>query len=195
MRRGSEKLNTNALTAVPGFADKHDSAFLFFLRDWIFENEHFAVVDLVAESQQATMGVDDHGLANFTKFLAAMRTAMNMQPHLVEDTMTSARADVHCFLHAPILGASAIFVNCPKVQVSPDCNGSLAAQSTEYATVQEKASQEIRLKTCTAPTAGRRIREAVRQLHFEWLPFQGCNFYFKFCVSILAGLFVPEGLL
>lgn len=75
---GSEKLNTNALTAVPGFADEYDPAFLLFLRDGIFEHEHLAAVDFVAESQQATMRVDDHGFANFTKFLSAMCTAMNV---------------------------------------------------------------------------------------------------------------------
>ncbi len=40
MRRRSKEFEANALAFVGGVAEKHDAAFLLFLRKWIGEDQH-----------------------------------------------------------------------------------------------------------------------------------------------------------
>jgi hypothetical protein len=124
MWRRGKKFNSHTLPAVSGFTDEYDPAFLLFLRNRIFEDNHFAVIHFIAQIQQSAMRIYDYGLANFAKLLTVVRAAMHLQPHLVEDALASPRTRSHSFLHAPILGSPVTSVNCPKVQVSPNCNAS-----------------------------------------------------------------------
>ena len=46
----------------------NDPAFLFFLRFRVHQNQHFAVIDFMAEVEQAAMGTHHQRLADFAKF-------------------------------------------------------------------------------------------------------------------------------
>jgi len=90
MRGRRQELHTHARTAVSSFAQEDDAAFLFFLRLWIHQDQHFAVVDFIAQVQQPAMGADHQGLADLAKLLARVAAAQCLQPHLVEDALAAA---------------------------------------------------------------------------------------------------------
>ena len=78
MRGWRQELHTHARTTVSDFAQEYDAAFLFFLRLWIHQDQHFAVIDFVAQVQQPAMGADNQCLADLAKLLARMAAAKSL---------------------------------------------------------------------------------------------------------------------
>jgi len=103
-RSGGEKFDADALAAIAGFTEINDAAFLLFVSFGVGEDNHFAVVDLMLEHEQAAVGVDDDGLANFLKFLAIVSAARGLHAHLVEDASAAARRFVEHFGHGNMFG-------------------------------------------------------------------------------------------
>jgi hypothetical protein len=90
MRIGRQKFHSHTLTTVAWFADKDDAAFQLFLREGIHQNQQLALVDFGLQKEQAAMGVDHQGFANFVEFTPGMVPALGRQPHLMEDTRATA---------------------------------------------------------------------------------------------------------
>jgi hypothetical protein len=92
-----EEFDADALAAIAGFAEIDDAAFLLFLRFGVGEDQHFTVVNFVLEHEQAAMGVDDHGFADFLELLAVVAAARGLDAHLVKDAGAAARCLVQDF--------------------------------------------------------------------------------------------------
>jgi hypothetical protein len=90
MRRRSEELDAYASTPVSWFPKENDPAFLLFLRFRVYEDEHLALIDFMAQVQKASVGADHQRLANFTKLAAFMVPAEGLQAHLKKDTLATA---------------------------------------------------------------------------------------------------------
>ena len=88
--RWRQKLNSHPLPMTAGVTDKHDSAFQFFLRDGIFQDNHLAVIHFIVEVQQSAMRVYHDCLAYLAKLLSIVAAAVCFQAHLVEDALAPA---------------------------------------------------------------------------------------------------------
>lgn len=67
MRRGREKLESDALAFLGDFADKNYAAFLLFLREWIGENKYGVDMERLGQANHAAMRVDYDRFAGLTK--------------------------------------------------------------------------------------------------------------------------------
>jgi hypothetical protein len=103
MRGGGKEFDAYACAAITGVAQVDDAAFLFFLSFGVDQDEHFAVIDFVAEVEQATVGADDQGFADFAKFAAFMIAAEGLQAHLVKDTLAAALRTLSYFDHGSMM--------------------------------------------------------------------------------------------
>jgi hypothetical protein len=119
MRSGGQEFHADSRTFIPGFTQEDDPAFLLFLCLRVDENEHFAVIDLVAQVQQASVGADDQRLADFQEFPALMTAAQGLQTHPVEDALAAALRGLSQFCHGLIMAFPLKGVNCPFGQVFP----------------------------------------------------------------------------
>jgi hypothetical protein len=118
MRRRRQKLNPDPDSLASAFARKHDPALLLLLRQRIHQHNRFPLVHLIAQHQQTAMCVDHQSLAHLTKFPPVVRAPLRLQPHLVEDALTSACRGKGCFVHVLMMEFTWKPVNCPFGQVS-----------------------------------------------------------------------------
>jgi len=128
MRCRRQKLNAYASPAVSGFAQIDNPAFLLFLGLRVNQHQHFAVVDFVAQIQQAAVSADHQGLTDFAKLAAFMAATEGLQAHLMEDTLAAALRAFGNLSHAPIFALPQKGVNCPFGQVFPGQTPSVGSQ-------------------------------------------------------------------
>jgi len=107
MRSGREELDPDASSTVADVAGENNPAFLLFLSDWVYQDEHLAVVHLVAKHEQAAVRIHDKRFADFAEFTAIVPAALGLKPHLVKDALAAALGDVCGFAHVAHLGEGA----------------------------------------------------------------------------------------
>ena len=100
MWRGRQELHANALTAIARLAQEHNATFLLFLRRGILQYQHFAIVNLVFEQQQAAVGVNDDGFASLAEFLPVVVFAGSLYGHPPEDAGAAPGGGKRSFSHS-----------------------------------------------------------------------------------------------
>jgi len=139
-----QKFHPDANTLRSAFPGEHDAALQFFLRLRIHQHQHFVVIHLMPQHQQAAVGVHYQSFADLAKLLSRVAAAQGLQLHPVKNTLAAPVRDKSCFLHSvPIIGLAARTVNCPFGQVFP------------IATL-------FRPATCKLQSAGRRMSMRLR---------------------------------
>lgn len=117
MGRGGEEFHANTDTAIASSAQVDDPAFLFFLSFRVHQDEHFAIIDLVAEVQEPAMSADDQGFANFAKLAAFMAASLCLQAHFAKDALATTLRALSEVNHGLMMGWERKGVNCPFGQV------------------------------------------------------------------------------
>lgn len=107
MRSGREELNPDASPTVTGVSGEDDPAFLLFLSDWVYQDEHLAIVHLVAKHEQAAVRIHDERFADLAEFAAIVPAALCLKPHFVKHALAAALGDVGGFAHVAHLGEGA----------------------------------------------------------------------------------------
>jgi hypothetical protein len=142
--RRRQKFHPDANTLRSAFPGKHDAALQFFLRLRIHEHQHFVVIHLMPQHQQAAMGVHHQSFAHLAELLSRMIAAEGLQLHPVKNALAAPVCGKSGFLHSvPIIGLAVRTVNCPFGQVFP------------IATL-------FRPATCKVQSAGRRMSRWLR---------------------------------
>ena len=90
MRRGGKELDADALAFVGGIAEKHDAAFLLFLREGIGEDEHGVHVERLVQVDQAAVRIDDDGFAGFAEAAVVGILSRSDHAHPHEDPGTAS---------------------------------------------------------------------------------------------------------
>ena len=117
--RGQE-LHSDPNALWPALPGEHDAALQLFLSFRIHQYQHFIVVDLVPQDQQAAMGIYHQGFAHFTEFFPSVIASQRLQLHPVKHALTAPICCKGGFLHGvPIIGLPQGPVNCPFGQVCP----------------------------------------------------------------------------
>jgi hypothetical protein len=101
-RRRCQKLNSNPLPIVPGFAQKHHAALLLIIRVRIRQYDHLALIDFVLQQQQSAVRIDHQRLAHFAKFSSIVAAAGRLDSHLVKHAPAAAWRGKSSVRHAPI---------------------------------------------------------------------------------------------
>jgi hypothetical protein len=137
--RRCQKFHPDTDALRPTLPGEHNAALQFLLRLRIHQYQHFVVINLMPQHQQAPMGTHHHGFAHLTKLLSRVAAAEGLQFHPVKNALAAPVCRKGGFLHSvPIIGLAAGPVNCPFGQVFP------------IATLFRRA-------TCKAQSAGRRM--------------------------------------
>ena len=87
---GSQKLNSDALSAFAGFADKNDAALLLVLRKGILDKNHVALIYFVLEVHQPAVDAYYLALANLAEFAALQATALHVNAHPMKYALAAA---------------------------------------------------------------------------------------------------------
>ena len=103
MRGRGQEFHANSGAFIPGFAEEDDAALLFFLRFWVHEDQHFALINFVAQFQEPAVGADHLRFADFAEFPALMGAAEGLQTHLVEDALAAALRGLSQFGHGVMM--------------------------------------------------------------------------------------------
>ena len=90
VRRRRQELNSHPLASLDRIAQINYPAFLFFLRLRIGQNEHYAVVHLMLQHEQAAVGIYDHGFAELAELLPVMSAPLCLHPDPVEYAAAAA---------------------------------------------------------------------------------------------------------
>ena len=77
----------------------------------LVNDQHLAVVDLMLQHQQAAVRVDHHGLASLAEFLAVVRAALCLHPHLVKYPPAAPGRGNSEFAHSPHVHRTRYAVN------------------------------------------------------------------------------------
>jgi len=91
VRRRRQKFNSHPLASLHWIAQINHSAFLFFLRLRISQNEHYAVVHLMLQHEKAAVGIDDHGFAELSELFSVMSAALRLHSNPVKHATAAAR--------------------------------------------------------------------------------------------------------
>jgi len=105
MRRWGQKFHPYACAAIASFPQVHDAAFLLFLGFRVDQHQHFAIVDLVPEVQQAAMGADHQGFAGLFELSTFVATPLCLEPHFVENALAAALCSLSKFGHGLMMAA------------------------------------------------------------------------------------------
>jgi len=114
MRRRRKKFDAHALAFIPDVAQIDHAAFLFFLRERIGQFEHFAVVHLVLQEQQAAVRVHHERFARFLELFPVVRPPLHLDSHTVKNSSAAPRSSCGCwhdFAHAAIFARARYSVN------------------------------------------------------------------------------------
>ena len=123
MRRGSEKLEAYALAFIVGIAEKDDTAFLLFLREWIGEHDHRVHVKRLIEVEQAAMCIDHNRLASLAEAPPVRILPGGDHAHLHEHPCTASNLIHFGLMHdASMLRQIDIAVNESVTILFPHCN-------------------------------------------------------------------------
>jgi hypothetical protein len=90
MRCRRQKLHPHTRSSVARFSQEDDAAFLFFLRFRVHQDQHFAIIDVMAQVQQATMSAHHQCFTDFAKFAAFVAAPERLHAHLVKDALAAA---------------------------------------------------------------------------------------------------------
>ncbi len=84
-----QKLHAHSGSFAASFSQVNNPAFLLFLRFRIHQNQHFAIIDFVAEVEQAPVGTHHQRFANFPKLTSLVAASLGLQPHFVKDALAA----------------------------------------------------------------------------------------------------------
>jgi len=114
-----QKLHSHADSLASAITRKHDSALLLILRQWIHQDDRFALVYFVVQHQQTAMRVHHHRLTHLTEFSPVVAASLRLHPHLVKDALASPGRRKCGLIHMLMMRFTLGPVNCPLGQVSP----------------------------------------------------------------------------
>jgi hypothetical protein len=120
---GRQKLNSDALSAFAGFADKNDAALLLVLREWILNDNHVALIHFILQVHQTAMRAHYLGLADLSEFAALQAAALHVDPHPVKYALAAAARSVNCLVHGNHNGCDVRTGQLPKGTVFPKSKG------------------------------------------------------------------------
>lgn len=122
MRRRSEELDADALALLGGIAEKHDAAFLLFLREGVGENHDGVDRERLVQVHQSAVRVDDDGLASFAEAPVVGVLSRDHHAHAHEDPCTAPNLVEIRFGHGKtMLPHIGVGVNRGVAQVFPYC--------------------------------------------------------------------------
>src|SRR5882762_7686914 len=85
VRSGCEELQAYALTFISGVTEKHDAAFLLFLRERVGDDELRILVQRLVQIHQAAVRIDYDGFAGFAKTAAVRVFTRHDHAHTHKD--------------------------------------------------------------------------------------------------------------
>ena len=139
--RGRQEFHAHTNPFTSALAQIDDTAFLFFLGFRVHQNQHFAIINFMAQVQQTPMSAYDQCFADLAKLPAIMTAAQGLQTHLVKHALAAALRALSEFYHALIMGSPPDMVNCPFGQVFPTLQAGLSLQTLYRA----RAGRKIKL--------------------------------------------------
>ncbi len=118
--RWRQKFHSDTNSLRSALTGEHNAALLFLLRFRIHQHQHFVVINLMPQYQQAAMRIHHQGFTHLAKLLPRMVAAQGLQLHPVENALAAPVCGKSGFLHSvPIIGLAGGSVNCPFGQVFP----------------------------------------------------------------------------
>jgi hypothetical protein len=129
MRSGCEEFDADALAFVGGLAEKDDSGFQFFLREWIGEDDHGIHGKRLVQVHQAAMRVDHDRFASLAEAAIVGILSRDNNPHSHKNPATTANLVIIVFGHGgSMLRHFDWAVNGTVTEVFPPCNAGLVYQ-------------------------------------------------------------------
>jgi hypothetical protein len=121
--RRCKKFNGDALAFIGGIAEKYDTAFLFFLRKWIGEDEYRVHLKRLVQIDQSAVSVDDHRLTRFAEPSIIGILSRNNHAHPHKDPGTASSFIIFGVWHdTSMLRHFDIAVNETVTGMLPQCN-------------------------------------------------------------------------
>jgi hypothetical protein len=123
MRRGREELESNALAFIRGVSEKHDAAFLLFLREWVGDDQNRIHIQRLIQIHQAAVRIDHHGFAGFPKTAAVGIFSSDNHTHTHKNPRAAPKFTYVCLQHVvSMLLHKDLSVNECVRGVFPACN-------------------------------------------------------------------------